>query len=645
MKTALIVLPLFLVSLFHSVSARDLEISLQADKNYYAEGDTVVLGVKASIPEKFHLYSNPLGPGIGKPLILTARENENIQWVEARKSEPQKFQPPFGDWVWAYKNEARFFLKGVVTSGSTDSLKGQIRLSGLVCHNSCTPIEETLSFSFITKPDSDESGTFSSMPEWKKQHDASRKMDFSTEQNGNPKADKGTPLKTESEVSNLGSVPAESQSEEKQTKTTEDAVASEENDTGWSYSPVEKKRDFNLLTALIFSLLAGLALNITPCIFPMLGIRVLSFAQGAGESRRRAILRSTVFSMGIVAVFLLLASLAAFAGFSWGQQFQDPRVVMVIIALVFLFALGMFDFYTLLVPSNISNMENKGSGLTGDFFKGALATVLATPCGGPFLGALLAWALLQKPVVIFLIFIMIGIGMALPYVFLSTSRRFLRLLPKPGKWMEDFKHLMGFLLLGFAVHLMTGLSAGLVVTTVGICLSLAFAVGFNKRFAPFGTGGKKRILVGGVSLLVAVAGSAASVVYLPGHASSAVSDISEEGGPVWQKFTPGALKAAHKEGRSVVLNFTAAWCTSCQVNKATVLNSEKAKKIYREKDFLLMSADLTHPNEKAESLMHHLGSRSVPFLAIFPADSPQKPIIMRDNLNRKKFISALEKLP
>ncbi|MFW6245663.1 MAG: protein-disulfide reductase DsbD family protein [Fibrobacterota bacterium] len=625
MKTAVSLLPLFLITLIYSPSAQMPTFSLQADKSEYAPNDTVILGVKAIIPDNYHLYSNPLGPGIGKPFLLTAEENENIRWVEARKSAPLKYQPPFGDWVWAYKKEACFFLKGVVTAES-GSVKGTITMDGLVCQNSCIPVGKTLEFSVPVKPDADSPRSFGGKSELGKQLKSSEKMDFRV--GGEPK---GQPdIFSESPDLFEESENAENQSVE---------------EVQWAYSPLEEKKSFNLLTALLFSFLAGLALNITPCIFPMLGIRVLSFAQGAGESRRRAVFRSIIFSLGIVAVFLILASLAAFAGFSWGQQFQNPRIMMLIIALVFLFALGMFDFYTILVPSGVSNLERKGSGLTGEFLKGAVATVLATPCGGPFLGALLAWALLQSPAVIFLIFTMIGIGMALPYVLLSSSRRILALLPKPGKWMEDFKHVMGFFLLAFAVHLMTGLSSELVVSTVGICLSLAFAAGVNKRFAPFGTALEKRVAVGVIALALAAAGVFASVKYLPAHASSPTSAVAVKSETDWQEFAPEALKAAHEEKRNVVLNFTAAWCTSCHVNKATVLESSEAESLYDEKGVVLMTADLTHPNEAAQSLLHHLGSRSVPFLAIFPADSPREPIIMRDNLNKKKFVSALEKLP
>lgn len=624
MKTVFTLLPLVLITFFGTVSAQMPTFSLQPDKSEYAHGDTVVLGVKVSIPDKYHLYSNPLGPGIGKPFLLTAEQNENIRWIEARKSPPQKFQPPFGDWVWAYKNEAFFFLKGVVTAKS-GPVKGTINMDALVCHNSCIPVSKTLEYTIPVKSDADSPRSFSTLSGWAEQLKISKEMDF-----------------------RIGSEPQtlpEILSEFEESAESENAESSLSEEVQWSYSPLEEKINFNLLTALLFSFLAGLALNITPCIFPMLGIRVLSFAQGAGESRRRAVLRSIVFSLGIVAVFMILASLAAFAGFSWGQQFQNPNIMVLIIALVFLFALGMFDFYTILVPSSVSNLERKGNGLAGDFLKGAVATVLATPCGGPFLGALLAWALLQSPAVIFLIFTTIGIGMALPYVLLSSSRRILALLPKPGKWMEDFKHAMGFFLLAFAVHLMTGLSSELVVSTVGICLSLAFAAGFNKRFAPFGTEMKKRIMVGVVALVFAAAGVFASVKYLPGHAVSGNSVVSAETGTDWKEFTPEALKAAHEEKKNVVLNFTAAWCTSCHVNKATVLKSSEAETLYDEKNVVLMTADLTHPNEAAQSLLHHLGSRSVPFLAIFPAESPQNPVIMRDNLSKKKFISALEKLP
>ncbi len=615
------------------VSAQELKTFLRYDKESYSAGDTVVIGIKVDIPEKYHLYSNPLGPGIGKPLMLSLDQN-GVRWLEVRKSSPEKFVPSVGDWVWAYEGNAYFFVKGVITSDVGSDVKGSINLDALFCYTSCVPVENTTDYHINVGQKLASGSIFTD--EFRAQLRNSESMEFKIRDAVNE-----TLSKTASGLLGL-----EGLSGLNEKKSVTDAAVGDASETAfkWSYSPIEEKRDYNLFTALLFSLLAGLALNITPCIFPMLGIRVLSFAQGAGESRRLAVVRSLIFSAGIVAVFMILASLAAFAGFSWGQQFQSPLIVTVIIALIFLFALGMFDFYTLLVPSRLANMDRKSGGLTGDFVKGAVATVMATPCGGPFLGALLAWALLQSPFIIFLIFSMIGVGMAIPYVLLSASKRLAGLLPKPGKWMDDFKHLMGFFLLAFAVHLLTGQNPAMIVVTVGICLSILFGVSINKRFSVFGMSLSRRLAVALLSIGIAVAGSIASFVWLSGHSSTTASVQESREHSDWEVFSPSVLKQAHEKGKNVVINFTASWCTSCQVNKAVVLGSREASELYKKKNVLLLTADLTNSNPAAESLLHHLGSRSVPFLAVFPAESPERPSIMRDILKKKQFLTVLDKL-
>ena len=158
-------------------------------------------------------------------------------------------------------------------------------------------------------------------------------------------------------------------------------------------------------------------MNVMPCVLPVLGIKILSFSEIRQSSRKMAFVKSLVFSAGMLSIFLVLASLASFANFSWGEQFRNPSVLVVIIAVIVIFALGMFDLFMIQVPSSIAQMGvKKRSGLTGDFFNGMFASILATPCSGPLLGATLAWTLTQKPLIIFTIFTSIGLGMAFPYI-------------------------------------------------------------------------------------------------------------------------------------------------------------------------------------------------------------------------------------
>ena len=720
------------------VGGQDLRLEYRTGTAAYGVGDTVVVGIRVGIPFGYHLYGNPLGPGVGKPLglyinrISPSDSGNNIDsgigvaWFEALKGASKKYKPPMGEWVWAYESEAYFFLRGVLNIEDGASVSGnqkikyEAAIDALICRTACVPVEKRITFELSASSDiSDKSApAFSGAASWRARYAKSEPMDFKT---GAPPpggligiGNSNTPqfginidlsgLSTaialaESSSVNLpfGNLSAEDgnnpnrQAEEK-------ILIDNNGNIIWNYVPVEAKREYSLITAILFALLAGLALNLTPCIFPLLGVRILSFAESARESRRRAVVRSAAFACGIVAVFLLLAAFAAFAGFSWGQQFQNPTIMVVIIAVIFLFALGMFDFYTMAAPSVIGNAERKvGPTLFGDFLKGAAATVMATPCGGPFLGALLAWALLQKPLTIFILFAVMGVGMALPYILLSSISKLQQLLPKPGRWIEDFKHIMGFVLLLFAVNLLKSLDAGLTVTAVGICLSILCAASVNKRFAPFGSSSARRLIVILIALAMLAVGTAVSVVYLRNDTQLPNGNLSGEANTihiigygsinntqtvnnngvqelnpidtigcdsinhitavdsetsdsiystvtVWNDFSPYALIKAQEEGRSVIVSFTASWCTNCKLNKAAALDIPAARQIYADKKIALLTADITNHNPQAQNLLRHLGSRSVPFVAIFPSDSPRNPIIMRDILSKDKYLKVLKEL-
>ena len=600
-----------------------LDISAFPSKKVYAPGDTVVIALRVGVPAGYHLFGNPMGPGIGKPLTIGASGVRGVSWLDIVKTSPEKFRPDIGDWVWAYEREACFFLRGV--AGSEGVAQGKIVLDGLICHTSCFPrhyeLPITLRIDAAAAPephfaaDKKTAALFSG---------ATGKMTFAQE--------------AEPPALHLGAAPLSGLALS--------ATAHAEKIPAWNYHPREAKTGFNLFVAVFFGFLAGIILNAMPCVLPVLGVKILSFAQGRQEGRRGALIHSLGFSAGIVAVFMLLAALAAFADFSWGKHFQDPKALIGIIALIVVFALGMFDIYMITVPGSISNLGGKsGHGLGGDFFKGIFATILATPCSGPFLGAVLAWAVTQPPLVIFVVYGAIGAGMSFPYVLLSSSERLARLVPKPGKWMQDFKGLMGFLLLGFAVYLMLGLSNDLVIPTVLFCLATALAVVVYGRFAPWGSGVRRKAL----SLLLALAVAGGGLYGSFGIVAPLFSGVKAKGvaatSEVWRSFSADSLLKANAEGRPVILDFTATWCMNCQYNFLAVLSKREVTDLIKKKNVLALKVDMTMPSAIQDSLLHSLGSRSIPFLALFPGDRPTEPVIMRDLLTTGSVVKELERLP
>lgn len=623
-----LLLPLLLLTVICIGSAAEDNLSAEAilSRTSYAVSDTVIASVKLKIPPKYHLYGNPLGPGIGKPLLVKATNDKGVAWHSVLKQKPRKFIPSSGDWVWAYENELYLFVKGTVTGNVTGAIADSIIIDGLICHTSCIPVSIKVPLTFTVVPNSVDKNHFTDHPELLKLlHNLTDSMEITP---AAPALTSSLSLDLLSNSGSLGNIAT---------------TAKTENDH-WDYSPAEKKIEFNLFLAILLGFVAGIILNVMPCVLPVMGIKILSFAQSSAGDRREVLVHSGMFSLGILSVFMVLASLASFANFSWGEQFQNPKVLVGIIVLIVVFALGMFDVFTITVPGAVGGMERKsGNGLWGNFFRGMFATVLATPCSGPLLGATLAWTLTQTPVIVFTVFASIGLGMASPYIVLSASRRLARIIPKPGSWMQDFKYFMGFILLGMAVYLMIGLPSDMMISTVGLCLVLAFAVWGYARFAPWGATLRKKSIVGLIMLIISAGGVYFNFVTMY-NLISTDSDLSKTGKNEWVTFSPKLLKDAHANGQSVMIDFTANWCMNCQYNKVTVLHSKRIMDLVRKKRVITMKADLTRPDPQIESLMANLGSRSVPFLAVFPGDKPFEPIVMRDLINKGALVSVLTQL-
>jgi suppressor for copper-sensitivity B len=413
----------------------------------------------------------------------------------------------------------------------------------------------------------------------------------------------------------------------------------------WKFFPQNAGTDMNIFLALIFAFIAGIILNAMPCVLPVLGVKILSFAQGAGMDRKKTIMHSLAFSAGVISVFMLLAILASFASFSWGRQFQDPKALIAIIGVIVVFALGLFDVYMFNVSSSVANNKiQKRDGITGDFFKGVFATILATPCSGPFLGAVLAWSLIQPAYVVFVVYTTIGLGMSFPYILLSTIPKLSKYLPKPGDWMNDFKKIMGFLLVGFAVYLMLGLPSDMIVPTVFFCVILAFAVVVFTRIAPYGSAVKTKLIAVFSAILIVIGGLYTSfMIIYPSFSNNAAANIAKAD-DVWVDFKPELFVDAQRDGRNVILDFTANWCMNCQYNYIVVLTKKEVVKLIREKNVLALKVDVTSPDVVQDSLLRSLGSQSIPFLAIFPGSSPDKPVVMRDVLTKGSVIRELNKL-
>ena len=394
---SIVILLIFAICAF---SDTGLKVTPVLDKKAYNPGDTVIVALQCRIPDKYHLYGNPLGPGIGKPLMIKVSANNGIEWIRARKTPASKFHPSLGGWVWAYKHEAAFFVIGILTVDTSESVNDTLVMESLICENSCLPVNKEIPLTIPLTQEKVRSGSFSKHRSLRKIFKITREMDIDRQQ------ETAAGLKLDGSLINLSLG-----DNDKEKKIPE-----------WDYKSQEKKFEYNILLAIILAFIAGIILNVMPCVLPVLGVKILSFSQGRGSDRRIAVIRSLVFSAGMILIFLVLASFAAFAGLSWGEQFQNPKMLVVIICIIFVFALGMFDIFIINVPTGITALKQKSiqeKTFLDDFIKGMFTTILATPCSGPLLGATLAWTLLQPPAIIYIVFASIGAGMASPYVLFS----------------------------------------------------------------------------------------------------------------------------------------------------------------------------------------------------------------------------------
>jgi thiol:disulfide interchange protein len=302
---------------------------------------------------------------------------------------------------------------------------------------------------------------------------------------------------------------------------------------------------------LSLAFLAGLILNVMPCVLPVIGLKIMSFVQQAGGSRGEILSLNLWFSFGLMAVFWILASVAVFAKLGWGEHFGDVRFLVTMIGIVFAFGLSFLGVWEIPIPGFVGGSTMQGvaqkEGPIGAFGKGVLSTVLATPCAGPLLVPAVSWAAAQPAGLTYLTFTSIGLGMASPYLLIGAFPRLIRVLPKPGAWMDTFKQIMGFLLMGTVVFLFNSLASEWVIPTLTLLLGIGIACWWIGRISV--SAGLTQKLVGWswAGVLIALAG------YV-GFVTLASANRLE-----WQPFSRVTLDRYLEEGYTVLVDFTADW--------------------------------------------------------------------------------------
>lgn len=417
--------------------------------------------------------------------------------------------------------------------------------------------------------------------------------------------------------------------------------------------------DTPLWWALVLGFAGGLILNLMPCVLPVIGLKLLSFVEQSGESRWRVLELNLWYTLGLLSVFMLLATLAAVAGLGWGAQFQNQWFNIVLAGVVFAMALSFLGVWEIPIPGFVggrtANQLQQKEGLAGAFAKGMITTVLATPCSGPFLGTALAWALRQPPLVIYATFASVGLGMASPYLLVGAFPRLIRFLPKPGMWMETFKHLMGFVLLATVVYLFSVIPAAMLVPTLALLFGIWLAcwwIGRTPLTAPAGqqvtawlTAGMAAALVGVIAFgwLAPITQSrhTAGVERLAGELAGQLAGHTAADG--WLPFSQQRLTALTQDQKTVLVDFTADWCLTCKTLESTVLNTEATRAILEANGVVTLKADWTDGSPEVTEMLDLLGSKQIPVVALFPAGRPNEPIVFRGWYSKEDLHEALRR--
>lgn len=411
--------------------------------------------------------------------------------------------------------------------------------------------------------------------------------------------------------------------------------------------------------AILFAFLGGMILNLMPCVLPVMSLKVMSFVKMAGQSRSLSLKHGLMFTFGVLLSFWVLASVmlifrAYGQSVGWGFQLQEPIFVCVLATFLFIFSLSLFGvfewgmIFASWAGQTQADAAKKKSGYFGSFFNGVLATAVATPCTGPFLGSAVGFAVTLPVWQSLLVFSSLGLGMAFPYLILAAFPACLRFVPKPGAWMETFKHLMGFLLLATVLWLLWVFSAqtdnfSLFCLLAGF-LFLSIAAWIYGRGCTPEKSRKKQLFAYAFVILFAILGFEA-ILYPRATWSQQTQSLSKspsDDWKGWEEFSPERLAQLRLEGKPVLIDFTAKWCLICQTNHL-VLDSDSVKKELDQAGVIKMKADWTKNDPIITKELSKFGRNSVPLYVLYGNEEKQEPQILPQVLTVDVVKSHLEK--
>ncbi|MEP6678336.1 MAG: thioredoxin family protein, partial [Betaproteobacteria bacterium] len=398
--------------------------------------------------------------------------------------------------------------------------------------------------------------------------------------------------------------------------------------------------------AIALALAGGLILNLMPCVFPILSLKALSLAVPGHDDAARLRTAGLAFGAGVIVTFVALAGvLLALRGageqIGWGFQLQSPAVVTALAILFFVLALnlsGVFEFGALWT-GGARTLKNPQADA---FLSGVLAVVIASPCTAPFMGAALGYALTEPAAATLAVFVALGVGMAAPFVLLSWFPGWRRVLPRPGAWMLRLKQMLAFPLYATVAWLAWVLGAQVdndaVVRLLATLVVVAFALWAWRAFRGGASGAFRAAAV----IAVAVAGVVAWPLFRGDAAASASVSARAAIDPEWQPWSPARVAELTRAGKPVFVDFTAAWCVTCQVNKRLVLNDASVRAAFAKRGVVLVRADWTRRDAAITQALAALGRNGVPVYVLYRPG--REPLLLPEVLHAGLIADALATL-
>jgi len=598
-------LSLFLITLTFAVDAKAVktdhaEISIIGKNNIISEPGTIDLGYKFIFTPGWHTYWINPGDSGGPPnfqsnQIKGWKINQNL-WPG-----PQTIEyPPL--MTYGYENEVVFPFK--LEIADLENKEADINIKFLVCDDICVPEEANLKLILKNKilnieerPDE--------LKKWTKLVPVRGPPDLKASIQNNqikisadlidrvsyffPYDDQVTDFSAKQNFSNSTlSFAALDSFNGKVNGIISTESGFFEIDEQVSLQKSVQQSGISLLTAIIFALIGGLILNLMPCVLPVIALKALSLVKNANESRSSVTMNASAYVFGVILTFMIIASLLiSFKNtgelIGWGYQLQSPFIVTLLCLLIF--SIGLILVANIDIFSSAGKLErfNKGSGLVNSFLTGTLSVIVASPCTAPFMGAALGFALIQPDIYSYLVFLSLAVGFALPYFLIAIFPSLVNFLPKPGQWMESLKQLFGFMMFGAAIWLLWVLANqvdanSLLIVMVGLFLS-GFILWLQKiNF--------KHLIK-----------TALILVFVYGY-SLINWDFKENVGTKDNDSVAWSLEKEidlRDDNKSYFINFTAAWCITCQVNEAVAF-TDNVMEVFDNKDITYLKADWTNRN-------------------------------------------------